>query len=186
MVANAVSSADTSPAFAFWICSPMNASSCPLCPRKRTCAVQLGMSAMVQKRTHAVQQEIVIRSLRQRSAGDLQHVETERALMPSRWAPMGFSSLGASRLRPWPHATRCPASTRFLIFRWPAALQVTAPASPMRIDKPASIPDGFSKGPSRLTCPSRSRSSSSWSSTSRPRKHSASQFRRRSLLAPTR
>jgi putative ABC transport system substrate-binding protein len=28
--------------------------------------------------------------------------------------------------------------------------------------KPASIPDGFSKGPSRPSCPSRSRSSSSW------------------------
>jgi hypothetical protein len=40
--------------------------------------MQLGMSAMGQKRTHAVQQEIIIRSLRQRSAGDLQHVETER------------------------------------------------------------------------------------------------------------
>jgi hypothetical protein len=25
--------------------------SCPLCPRRRTCAVQLGMSAMGQKRT---------------------------------------------------------------------------------------------------------------------------------------
>ena len=83
------------------------------------------------------------------------------ALMPSRWAPTGFSSPGVSRLLPWPHATRCPASTRFLIFRRPAASRVTAPASPMRIDKPASTPDGFSKGPSRPTCPSRNRSSSS-------------------------
>jgi hypothetical protein len=32
------------------------ASSCPLYPRKRTCAVQLRMSAMGQKRTHAPQQ----------------------------------------------------------------------------------------------------------------------------------
>src|SRR5215475_2477816 len=32
------------------------ARSCPLCPRKRTCAVQLGMSALGQKRTRAVQQ----------------------------------------------------------------------------------------------------------------------------------
>src|SRR5215467_14531341 len=30
---------------------------CLLCPRKRTCAVQLGMSALGQKRTHAVQQK---------------------------------------------------------------------------------------------------------------------------------
>src|SRR5262245_46916187 len=30
--------------------------SCPLYPRKRTCAVQLGMSALGQKRTHALQQ----------------------------------------------------------------------------------------------------------------------------------
>ncbi len=29
---------------------------CPLCPRKRTCAVQLGMSALCQKRTFAPQQ----------------------------------------------------------------------------------------------------------------------------------
>src|SRR5262249_24728333 len=29
---------------------------CPLYPRKQTCAVQLGMSALGQKRTHAVQQ----------------------------------------------------------------------------------------------------------------------------------
>jgi hypothetical protein len=31
--------------------------SCLLYPRKRTCAVQLGMSALGQKRTHAVQQK---------------------------------------------------------------------------------------------------------------------------------
>src|SRR5262249_10046538 len=31
--------------------------SCPLYPRKRTCAVQGGMSALGQKRTHAVQQK---------------------------------------------------------------------------------------------------------------------------------
>src|SRR5262245_20182607 len=30
---------------------------CPLYPRKRTCAVQLGMSALGQKRTHAAQQK---------------------------------------------------------------------------------------------------------------------------------
>ena len=29
---------------------------CPLCPRKRTCAVQIRMSSLGQKRTHAVQQ----------------------------------------------------------------------------------------------------------------------------------
>jgi len=29
--------------------------SCPLHPQKRTCAVQLGMSALGQKRTHAAQ-----------------------------------------------------------------------------------------------------------------------------------
>ena len=124
-------------------------------------------------------------------AGDVPALETafatiKCALMPSRWEPTGFSSPGASRLLSWPHATGYPASTRFLIFRPPAASRVTAPASPMRIDKPASIPDGFSKGPSRPTCPSRNRSSSSWSSTSRPRKRSASQFRRQCSPGPTR
>src|SRR5262249_57049730 len=34
----------------FWMGFP----GCPLCPRKRTCAVQLGMSAMGQKRTSII------------------------------------------------------------------------------------------------------------------------------------
>ena len=73
----------------------------------------------------------------------------------------GFFITRREQIVPWPHATRCPASTRFQIIRPPAASRVTAPASPMRIDKRASTPDGFSKGPSRPTCPSRNRSSSS-------------------------
>ena len=45
----------------------------PLYPRKRTCAVQLQMSALGQKRTHAVQQKgVAIRSPSRRSAEDVQ------------------------------------------------------------------------------------------------------------------
>src|SRR5262245_8617839 len=43
---------------------------CPLYPRKRTCAVQLGMSAMDQKRTHAAQQK---RSLINHLVGTREH-----------------------------------------------------------------------------------------------------------------
>jgi hypothetical protein len=49
--------------------------SCPLYPRKRTCAVQLGMSALGQKRTHAVQQKRLFNHLigaaEQRLGGDV-------------------------------------------------------------------------------------------------------------------
>jgi hypothetical protein len=37
--------------------------SCLLYPRKRTCAVQLEMSALGQKRTHALQQSILFKHL---------------------------------------------------------------------------------------------------------------------------
>jgi hypothetical protein len=36
---------------------PLMQKSCPLYPRKQTCAVQLRMSALGQKRTHAAQQK---------------------------------------------------------------------------------------------------------------------------------
>src|SRR5262245_56335111 len=43
---------------------------CPLYPRKRTCAMQLRMSAKGQEQTHAAQQNVPIRSPRRRFVGD--------------------------------------------------------------------------------------------------------------------
>ena len=62
---------------------------CPLYPQKRTCAVQLGMSALCQKRTHAAQQKRLLIESGLLNI-DWRRLYVERAATPSSFSISAF------------------------------------------------------------------------------------------------